>query len=275
MKPPAIRLAPGTHTRRCVRQLDRISTSMAGPITGFTLLLLIWQILALFIETIPDPGSTLQTALALFGNPFPDPATGQTGLGWNILITLERLFTGLALALLAGFPAGVLLGRLPWLTNVCTPVINLFRHVSPLAWLPFGLLVFNAPESAAVWTIFVCSVWPLLNNTAEGIRRVPRDYLNLARTLALPEWKVFTRIILPAAAPHIVTGLRMSVSGAWLVVVASEMFIGGEGIGSWLRTALANLNSEKIVIAILLVGTIGLLLDLPLLVLRKRLTPKN
>lgn len=258
-----------------IRYAESLTRSTAGPVAGYMLLVLVWQILALSNTTIPSPEATFRTALGLFMPSEPVAPSNSTGLGWNIVVTLKRLMYGLALAITIGFPIGVLLGRLTWLSALFTPAINLFRHVSPLAWLPFGLLVFHTPESAAVWTIFVCSLWPVLNQTAEGIRRVPKEYHNLARTLAMTEWTTFTRIMLPAAAPNIVTGLRMAVSGAWLVVIASEMFIGGEGIGSWLRMALTNANGEKIVIAIVLVGTMGLLLDLPLLALRKRFTPKN
>lgn len=262
--------ALGFHKNLSQRATE-IAGTLAGPITGFSLLLVLWKVASLRLVDVPDPQATLAAAAHLLSDPFYDYGSDDVGIGINIAASLGRLLTGLMFAVAIGLPTGFLLGRIAVLHAIFSPVIGLLRPVSPLAWLPLGLLLFKNPNSAAIWAIFICSTWPMIINTADGVRRVPQDYLNVARVLNLSEWKVFTRIILPSALPQVVTGIRLSVGTAWLVIVAAEMFVGGRGIGSWLRSELSNLNGQNILIAIIIVGTVGLLLDLPLLTLRKRL----
>jgi nitrate/nitrite transport system permease protein len=150
------------------------------------------------------------------------------------------------------------------------PIIGLLRPVSPLAWLPIGLLVFNAAHPAAIWVIFISSIWPMIINTALGVTRVPQDYMNVARMLNLSEWKIFTRILFPAVLPYMMTGVRLSIGVAWLVIVAAEMLTGGIGLGFWVWDEWNNLNVEHIIIAIFVVGLVGLLLEQALLLLAKR-----
>ena len=152
------------------------------------------------------------------------------------------------------------------------PLIALLRPVSPLAWLPIGLLVFKSANPAAIWTIFICSIWPMIINTATGVQRVPQDYLNVARVLNLSEWKVVTRILLPATLPYVLTGVRLSVGTAWLVIVAAEMLTGGVGIGFWVWDEWNNLNVEHIIIAIVVIGFVGLVLEALLIRLARLLT---
>ena len=150
------------------------------------------------------------------------------------------------------------------------PVIGLLRPVSPLAWLPIGLLVFKGAHPAAIWTIFISSIWPMIINTAVGVQRVPQDYLNVARVLNLSEWKVFTKILFPAVLPYMLTGVRLSMGVAWLVIVAAEMLTGGVGLGFWVWDEWNNLKVENILIAIIVIGVIGLTLEQMLLLLAKR-----
>ena len=151
-----------------------------------------------------------------------------------------------------------------------SPLISLLRPVSPLAWLPIGLLVFKAANPAAIWTIFICSIWPMIINTAVGVQRVPVDYLNVARVLNLSEWKVVTKILFPAVLPYMLTGVRLSVGTAWLVIVAAEMLTGGVGIGFWVWDEWNNLNVPHIIIAIFVIGVVGLLLEWLLVSIAKR-----
>lgn len=144
--------------------------------------------------------------------------------------------------------------------------------MSPLAWLPLGLLLFKAANLAAIWAIFICSIWPMIINTAVGVTRVPQDYMNVARVLKLSEWKVMTRVLLPAVLPYMLTGVRLSISTAWLVIVAAEMLTGGVGIGFWLWDEWNNLKVEHIVIAIFVIGIVGLVLEVLLTQLVKRFT---
>lgn len=268
MKFPDLR---ANSAKRVVR-LERGLASLAGPLTGFTLLLLIWQLASMHADVVPTPWATFRAGTQAFAMPFNDPNEASGGIGWALLITLSRMSLALGLAIMVGLPVGFLLGRLGWFSAVLMPLITLFRHVSPLAWLPLGLLVFSGKSSAAIATVFICCVWPLMLQTAEGIRRVPNDYLIVARTLAMSEWKTLRVVVLPCAVPHMVNGLRHAASSAWVVVVAAEMFVKDRGLGAWLRTALAEQNSQNVMLAIVLVGLTGLILDLPLLALKKRVT---
>ena len=166
---------------------------------------------------------------------------------------------GFGMAALVGIPLGFMIGRFAFLNRMVSPLISLLQPVSPLAWLPIGLLVFKAANPAAIWTIFICSIWPMVINTAVGVQRVPQDYLNVARVLNLSEWKVIaTRILLPAVLPYMLTGVRLSVGTAWLVIVAAEMLTGGVGIGFWVWDEWNNLNVKHIIIAIFVIGIVGL-----------------
>ena len=153
-----------------------------------------------------------------------------------------------------------------------SPIISLLRPVSPLAWLPIGLLVFKKADPAATWTIFICSIWPMILNTAEGVRRVPTDYINVARVLNLSEMKIVTKILFPAVLPYMLTGIRLSIGTAWLVIVAAEMLTGGVGIGFWVWDEWNNLKVEHILIAIFVIGFVGLLLEQILMRIAKRFT---
>jgi nitrate/nitrite transport system permease protein len=150
------------------------------------------------------------------------------------------------------------------------PIISLLRPVSPLAWLPIGLLVFKAAEPASIWVIFISSIWPIILNTSAGVAQVPQDYLNVARVLRLSEWKVFTKILFPSSLPYLLTGIRLSIGVAWLVIVAAEMLTGGVGLGFWVWDEWNNLNVEHIIIAIFVVGIVGLLLEQILIKLANR-----
>ena len=143
---------------------------------------------------------------------------------------------------------------------------------SPLAWLPIGLLVFKGANPAAIWTIFICSIWPMVINTAVGVQRVPQDYMNVAKVLNLSEWKIFTKILFPAVLPYMLTGVRLAVGTAWLVIVAAEMLTGGVGIGFWVWDEWNNLNVANIIIAIFVIGIVGLVLEFALIKLATAFT---
>ncbi|MCK9507827.1 MAG: nitrate ABC transporter permease [Pigmentiphaga sp.] len=249
---------------------EQILVACAGPLTGFVLLLLVWQAISLQINDIPGPGPTFEAAATLFKHPFYNNGPNDLGIGWNILASLERVTMGFLLAAAVGIPMGFAIGRYAALNAITSPLISLLRPVSPLAWLPLGLLLFQAANPAAVWTIFICSIWPIIINTADGVKHVPQDYLNVARVLNLSEWKVFRRILLPAVLPYLLTGIRLSIGTAWLVIVAAEMLTGGTGIGFWLWDEWNNLNVAHILIAIFIIGIVGLTLDLALLALGRR-----
>ncbi|CAM4083546.1 nitrate ABC transporter permease [Bordetella tumulicola] len=250
--------------------MERLLRVAVGPLAGFALLVLIWQAIAMSIPEIPTPGVTWDAARDLFADPFYDNGPNDQGIGWNVLASLQRVAIGFGLAALVGIPAGFVMGRYAAASAMFSPIVSLLRPVSPLAWLPLGLLLFKGANPAAIWAIFICSIWPMVINTAAGVARVPQDYLNVARVLNLSEWQVVTKVLLPSVLPHILTGVRLSIGTAWLVIVAAEMLTGGTGIGFWLWDEWNNLKVEHIVIAIFVIGIVGLLLETALVRLARR-----
>ena len=240
------------------------------PIFGLLMLLAIWTLISHQSPNLPGPLSTWHSAVELFSDPFYDNGPNDQGIGWNILFSLQRVSLGFGMAALVGIPLGFIIGRFEFANRMASPVISLLRPVSPLAWLPIGLLVFKAANPAAIWVIFISAIWPMIINTAVGVSKVPQDYLNVAKVLNLSEWKVFTKILFPFALPYMMTGVRLSIGVAWLVIVAAEMLTGGVGIGFWVWDEWNNLNVEHIIIAIFIVGIVGLLLELSLTQLAKR-----
>lgn len=248
-------------------------TSLIPPLIGFALLVLIWQIIASqSAGTFPTPAATLDQAITVFGDPFYSKSINDQGIGWNVLASLKRVALGFGLAALVGIPLGFAIGRFTFMNRMLSPLIGLLRPVSPLAWLPIGLLVFKGANPAAIWTIFICSIWPMVINTAIGVQRIPQDYLNVAKVLDLSEWKVFTTILLPSTLPYMLTGVRLAVGTAWLVIVAAEMLTGGVGIGFWLWDEWNNLNVKNIIIAIFMIGVVGLVLEWLLITIASKFT---
>jgi nitrate/nitrite transport system permease protein len=242
------------------------------PLLGFALMIGLWALVAFKTGSIPGPDKTWAAAVQLFADPFYRNGPNDQGIGWNVLASLQRVGIGFGFAAAIGIPMGFLLGRFSFMSRMFDPIISLLRPVSPLAWLPIGLLVFQRADPAATWTIFICSIWPMILNTAQGVQRVPQDYLNVARVLGLPEFKVVTKILFPAVLPYMLTGIRLSIGTAWLVIVAAEMLTGGVGIGFWVWDEWNNLKVEHIVIAIFVIGIVGFALEQMLLLIAKRFT---
>lgn len=252
------------------RRLRPLLQRLIPAACGVLLLLFLWQLASLSAKGFPTPLATWQAAVTLFADPFYNNGPNDQGIGWNVVASLQRVAIGFGLAALAGIPAGFLIGRFRFVARMFNPLIALLRPVSPLAWLPIGLLLFQRAEPASSWTIFICSIWPMVINTAEGVQRIPQDYLNVARVLQLSEWTVMRRILFPAVLPAVLTGMRLSMGIAWLVIVAAEMLTGGLGIGFWIWNEWNNLNVENILIAIGVIGGVGLLLEQALMLLARR-----
>jgi nitrate/nitrite transport system permease protein len=254
---------------RVVILLAAALRTLLPPLLGFAAFLALWAIIAQQ-SGIPSPSKTWESAVQLFSDPFYQKGPNDQGIGWNVLKSLGRVGMGFGMAALIGIPFGFLIGRFAFLSRMSSPIISLLRPVSPLAWLPIGLYVFKEAQPAAVWVIFISSIWPIIINTSVGVTRVPQDYLNVARVLKLSEWKVFSKILFPAVLPYMMTGIRLSIGVAWLVIVAAEMLTGGVGLGFWVWDEWNNLNVEHIIIAIFVVGIVGLLLEQMLLLVAKR-----
>src|SRR5918992_1299392 len=241
-----------------------------APVVGLAVFVALWAIIATQGGRIPEPLAVWDAALKIFADPFYNKGPNDQGIGWNVLSSLRRVGIGFGLAALLGIPLGFVIGRFAFAAGMAAPIVALLKPVSPLAWLPIGLLLFRAANPAAIYVIFICSLWPMIVNTAVGVRQIPQDYLNVARVLNLSEWKVFTKILFPAVLPYMITGVRLSIGVAWLVIVAAEMLTGGVGIGFWVWDEWNNLKVEHIIIAIFTIGIVGLALEQALVLLARR-----
>jgi len=264
------KVRPATPQERQRARNRRVLVAGLAPVLGIGLLLLLWEIAAEHSQQFPSPWTTWLSAQKVFAHPFYDNGPNDVGIGWNLLASLQRVAYGFGLAALVGIPLGFAIGRMKFLNRMFAPIISLLRPVSPLAWLPIGLYVFSNAPAAAIYTIFICSIWPMMINTAIGVQRTPADYLNVARVLDLSGWQTFRKILLPSVMPYMMTGVRLSVGTAWLVIVAAEMLTGGTGIGFWLWNEWNNLNLAHILIAILVIGVTGVALEGLLMLLARR-----
>jgi nitrate/nitrite transport system permease protein len=253
-----------------------LGLAVVPPILGMALLVGIWALATAGANSpLPTPLATFEAAAKLFADPFYSRGPNDQGIGWNVLFSLQRVAVGFGLAAAVGIPLGFVIGRFDFVGRMFGPLISLLKPVSPLAWLPIGLLVFKSANPAAIWTIFICSIWPMVVNTAVGVQRVPQDYLNVARVLNLSEWRVITRILFPAVLPYMLTGVRLSVGTAWLVIVAAEMLTGGVGIGFWVWDEWNNLNVRHIIVAIFVIGIVGLALEQLLMAIARRFSHED
>ena len=243
---------------------------LLAPLIGLALFVVLWELLSKAGGQLPSPLSTWHSAVEVFSNPFYKKGPNDQGIGWNVLTSLARVGIGFGAAAIVGIPLGFMIGRFRFLSEMAAPIISILKPVSPLAWLPIGLMVFKAANPAAIYVIFICSLWPMIVNTAVGVRQIPQDYLNVARVLNLSEWMVFRKILFPAVLPYMITGVRLSIGVAWLVIVAAEMLTGGVGIGFWVWDEWNNLNVQHIIIAIFTVGIVGLVLEQAMIQLARR-----
>jgi nitrate/nitrite transport system permease protein len=270
--PAAVAAIPASRTETGYRRVKAPEwlMSVIACAAGLAAFVAAWAVIAKFGGRIPDPLTVAAAAAKIFADPFYSKGPNDQGIGWNVLSSLKRVGIGFGLAALVGIPLGFVVGRFRFAAGMAAPIIALLKPVSPLAWLPIGLLVFKAANPAAIWVIFICSLWPMIVNTAVGVRQIPQDYLNVARVLNLSEWKVFTKILFPAVLPYMITGVRLSIGVAWLVIVAAEMLTGGVGIGFWVWDEWNNLKVEHIIIAIFTIGIVGLALEQGLMLLARR-----
>ena len=220
----------------------------------------------------PTPADLGATAFQHLAHPFYDNGPNDKGIGIQLAWSLGRVALGFALACLVAVPLGFVIGMSPLLHKAFDPFIQVLKPISPLAWMPLALYTIEDSSVSGIFVIFICSVWPMLLNTAFGVASVKREWLNVASTLEVKPLRRAFRVILPAAAPTILTGMRISMSIAWLVIVAAEMLVGGTGIGYFVWNEWNNLSIANIVTAILLIGIVGLLLDQALASLTKLVT---
>lgn len=256
---------PALFTRE---RLESVSLPLIGAV-GFVAL---WAIASATIApTLPSPSRTWEVSRPYIVEPFAKRGELDQGILRFTWYSLERVLKGYLLAIALGAPLGALLGISKFFKRSFEPIIQVLRPVSPLAWLPLGLVLFGKPEPAAFFTIAMCSMWPTVLNTALGVASVPQDHLNVARVLKLSRWATLTKIILPGAMPIMFTGFRLSLGIAWLVIVAAEMLTGAPGVGGFLWQEYNALIYEHIILCILVIGLMGYLLDVIMAFVQKRL----
>jgi len=232
------------------------------PVLGFLAIIVLWWIIALANhELMPTPPEALIANLDYILNPFYQRGPGNLGIGWLLIASLRRVLIGFLLGAVVAIPLGFLIGMSRPAMLALNPIIQIFKPVSPLAWLPIALAIFNLAEPSAIFVIFITSLWPTIINTALGVSSVPTDYLDVARVLEMPRWRRITKIIWPASLPYIFTGLRISLGIAWLVIVAVEMLTGGIGIGFFVWDEWSRLNLSSVFLAVFIIGLTGLILD--------------
>lgn len=210
---------------------------------------------------IPPPSQVMAKAWAELSNPFYDAGPNDKGIGIQIGYSIYRVLSGYLMAALVAIPLGFLIGMSPLAYKALNPFIQVLRPISPLAWMPLALFVIQDSEASAIFVIFICSIWPMLINTAFGVAGVREDWVNVARTHELGSLRTALTVILPAAAPTIVTGMRISIGIAWLVIVAAEMLVGGTGIGYYVWNEWNNLDLTSVIFSIVMIGLVGMLLD--------------
>jgi len=237
-------------------------SSVILPLLGLGLVLLVWTIVSQTVAPdLPSPVKTWNESKEYVLRPFFKDGEMNQGIGRFAFLSLVRVAKGFLLAILVGTPLGFLLGLSAFFYRAFDPVIQILRPISPLAWLPLGLVIFRQSEPAAIFTIATCAMWPTVINTAVGVRSISPEYLNVGRVLKLSRVKTLRRIIIPATLPYVFTGYRLSLGLAWLVIVASEMLTGAPGVGGFLWQEYNSLVYSHILLSIITIGFIGFSLD--------------
>ncbi len=240
----------------------RFLETVVPPLVMLALILFVWQILCGRPgATLPAPSVVWAEAGDLVMQPFFDNGPQDIGLGWRVLVSIERVLYGFGLASIVGILLGALVGQSVYAMRGLDPIFQVLRTVPPLAWLPLALAAFRDSNPSAIFVIFITSIWPIIINTAAGIRNIPQDYRNVASVLRLNPLEFFVRIMVPAAAPYIFTGLRIGIGLAWLAIVAAEMLTGGVGIGFFIWDAWNSSRLPDIIVALAYIGLTGFVLD--------------
>jgi nitrate/nitrite transport system permease protein len=247
---------------RAVARAKIVAANVVPPVVVIALGLLVWELLCRKAgATLPPPSKVLKDTWELIVDPFFDRGGLDKGLFWHMSASLQRVALGYALASIVGVLLGTLVGQSTWAMRGLDPIFQVLRTVPPLAWLPLSLAAFRNGQPSAIFVIFITAIWPVIINTAVGIRNIPQDYRNVAKVLRLNQFEFFYKIMVPAAAPYIFTGLRIGIGLSWLAIVAAEMLIGGVGIGFFIWDAWNSSHISEIILALIYVGLVGFILD--------------
>ena len=245
-----------------MRTLNALAGDVVPPLVTLLVLLAVWELVCSSpTSSLPSPTRVMSESWDLIIHPFYVGQGTDQGMAWHIFASLQRVAVGYAIAAVVGIAMGVLVGQSQWAMKGLDPIFQILRTVPPLAWLPLSLAAFRDGNPSAIFVIFITAVWPIIINTAVGIRNIPQDYQNVAKVLRLNQLEYFSKIMLPAAAPYIFTGLRIGIGLSWLAIVAAEMLIGGVGIGFFIWDAWNSSLISDIIVALIYVGIVGFFLD--------------
>ena len=247
---------------RYVKMAREAAVRVVPPLIVLALFLIVWELLCRRAgSALPPPSRVFSDTRELIFDPFFDHGGIDKGLFWHLEASLRRVAIGYAIAAIVGVAVGTLIGQSVWAMRGLDPIFQVLRTIPPLAWLPLSLAAFRDGQPSAIFVIFITSVWPIIINTAVGIRNIPQDYRNVAAVVQLNPLEFFAKIMIPAAAPYIFTGLRIGIGLSWLAIVAAEMLIGGVGIGFFIWDAWNSSHISEIILALFYVGIIGFVLD--------------
>ena len=249
-------------TDKLFPNLRALAARVIPPVIMLILIFSVWQILCMKPgATLPSPSRIWADAKDLIVDPFFVTGPQDIGLGWRVLTSLQRVAVGFGLASVVGVLVGAIIGQSVWAMRGLDPIFQVMRTVPPLAWLPISLAAFRDSNPSAIFVIFITSIWPIIINTAVGIRNIPQDYRNVAAVVRLNHLEFFWKIMIPSAAPYIFTGLRIGIGLSWLAIVAAEMLTGGVGIGFFIWDAWNSSRLSDIFVALAYIGTVGFVLD--------------
>ena len=256
------RLKPWLASLKPLEKMRNAAAVLLPPLITLGFLLLLWQLLCGHEgSSLPPPSKVLKDTWELIRDPFFDNGGTDVGLFWQILASLKRVGIGFSLAAVCGIALGVLVGQSTFAYRGLDPIFQVLRTVPPLAWLPISLAAFKDSNPSAIFVIYITAIWPIILNTAVGVRQIPEDYRNIARVLRLNGFEYFFKIVLPASVPYMFTGLRIGVGLSWLAIVAAEMLVGGVGIGFFIWDGWNSSLLSEIILALIYVGIIGFFLD--------------
>jgi nitrate/nitrite transport system permease protein len=265
---PSAKILPLTVSKRAtlgsriVARSSAVAARIVPPFIVIMLALLVWEVICRKAgATLPPPSKVISSTWELIVDPFYDHGGLDKGLFWHLSASLQRVAIGYTLASLVGVALGTLVGQSVWAMRGLDPIFQVLRTIPPLAWLPLSLAAFRDGQPSAIFVIFITAIWPIIINTAVGIRNIPQDYRNVAKVLRLNHFEFFWKIMIPAAAPYIFTGLRIGIGLSWLAIVAAEMLIGGVGIGFFIWDAWNSSHISEIILALTYVGLTGFVLD--------------
>ena len=261
---PVVTMTPKQAPRaeKYIKMARETAVRVVPPLVVIALLMLFWELVCRRTgSTLPPPSRVFTETRELIFDPFFDRGGIDKGLFWHLSASLQRVALGYSIAAIVGIALGTLVGQSIWAMRGLDPLFQVLRTIPPLAWLPLALAAFRDGQPSAIFVIFITSIWPIIINTAVGIRNIPQDYRNVAAVVQLNPLEFFTKIMIPAAAPYIFTGLRIGIGLSWLAIIAAEMLIGGVGIGFFIWDAWNSSHISEIILALFYVGIVGFILD--------------